>query len=285
VEIAALAARQHGLVRLAQLLAAGLDHRAIARRVAAGRLHRVARGVYAVGHVALSREAHMLAAVFEAGDGAALSHLACAELWQVSRFRASVIDVVVPQRRRVKTATRIHRAPTLLPRDVTVYKGIPVTTIARMLVDLTDVLTDHQLANVIHEATFRRRFSLAATRDAIERSNGRHNLDVLERALALNAQGSAGTKSGNEDQFLHLLQLAGIPEPLVNTRVNGVEPDFHWPDLQLAIEIDGPGHARARTQREDGQNEAKLRAAGYEVIRVRPDELRRGVERHAASRP
>src|SRR5215207_8695517 len=81
--IAALAARQHGIVTVAQLHAGGLDDDAIARRVAQGRLHRVARGVYAVGHVALSRHASWLVAVLEAGEGAVLSHLAAAELWEV----------------------------------------------------------------------------------------------------------------------------------------------------------------------------------------------------------
>ena len=131
--------------------------------------------MYAVGHVALSREGTFLAAVLEAGEGAALGHLAAAEHWEVRKYRASLIDVVVPQRRRVTTATRIHRT-TLHPRDVTVHKGIPVTTIARTLVDLTDVLNAYDLANVIHEAEFRRRFSERATRDAMARANGRHNL-------------------------------------------------------------------------------------------------------------
>ena len=139
---------------IAQLLAAGLDTARSRDGWRRGRLHRVARGVYAVGHVALSREGTFLAAVLEAGEGAALSHLAVAELWEVRKYRASVIDVVVPRRRRVTTATRIHRT-TLHPRDVTVHRGIPVTTIARMLVDLTDVLTAHEVANVIHEAEYR----------------------------------------------------------------------------------------------------------------------------------
>jgi hypothetical protein len=263
--IARLATRQHGLVTWAQLIAAGLDRKSIARRVASGRLHRVARGVYAVGHVALSREGTFLAAVLEAGKGAALAHLAAAEHWEVRKYRASLIDVVVPSRRRVKTATRIHRT-TLHPSDVTVHKGIPVTTIARTLVDLTDVLNSYDLANVIHEAEFRRRFSERATRKAMARANGRHNLKRLEQALELNAAGSAGLKSRDEAAFLSMLK--DLPAPLVNTKLHGIEVDFHWPAYKLVVEVDGPGHGRPRTKREDERKEATLRAAGYEVVRV-----------------
>src|SRR5688572_26081132 len=153
--IAAFAARQHGLVTVAQLLAAGLDHAAIARRVAEGRLHRVRRGVYAVGHAGLSREGQFLAAVFWAGEGAVLSHLAVAEICAVRKYRASLIDVVAPKRRKADPGVRLHRARALDPRDVTTCKGIPVTTIARTLVDLTDMLNPYELANVIHEAEFK----------------------------------------------------------------------------------------------------------------------------------
>ncbi len=263
--IAAIAARQHGLVTIAQLLAAGLDHDAIRRRVAHGRLHRVARGVYAVGHVAISREGTFLAAVFEAGEGAALSHLAVAEHWEVRKYRAPVIDVVVPRGRRVRTATRIHRT-TLHPRDVTTHKGIPVTTIARMCVDLADVLGAYELANVIHEAEFKGLFSLLATQDAMQRANGRHNLRVLQKALELNAAGSAGLKSRHEAAFLSMIK--DLPQPLVNTKLNGEEADFHWPAHKLVVEVDGSGHERPRTQREDERKEAAWRDAGYSVLRL-----------------
>ena len=133
-----------------------------------------------------------------------------------------------------------------------------------MLVDLTDVLDAYELANVIHEAAFKGRFSLPATRDAIARANGRHNLAVLEKALALNAAGSAGFKSRLEKAFFSMLN--GLPEPLVNTHVHGVEPDFHWPEFKLAVEIDGPGHGRPRTQREDALKQQILEAAGYTVV-------------------
>jgi hypothetical protein len=272
--IAALAARRHGLVTTAELLAAGLSHRAIARRVKSGRLHRVFRGVYAVGHAALSREGHFMAGVLRAGEGAALGHLAATELWAVRRYRAPFIDVVVPTRRRLPRPIRAHETRGLHPRDVTTHRGIPVTTIARTVVDLTDVLDPYELANVIHEAEFKGRFSLLATQDAIARANGRHNLNVLHKALELNAAGSAGIKSRPEKAFLSLLD--GLREPLVNTHVHGVEPDFHWPDLKLAVEIDGPGHSRARTMREDALKQQILEAAGYAVIRVPEDDLRQG---------
>ena len=227
--------------------------------------------MYAVGHAGRSREGEFMAAVLGAGEGAALGLLAAAELHAVRRYRAPLIDVVAPRWRRAETGVRIHRVRALHWRDVTELRGIPVTSIPRMLVDLTDVLDAYELANVIHEAAFRGRFSLPATRDAIARANGRHNLAVLEKALALNAAGSAGIKSRPENAFLSLLD--GLPEPLVNTHVHGVEPDFHWPDLKLAVEIDGPGHGRPRTQREDALKQQILEAAGYTVVRFTDEDV------------
>ena len=264
VRLAAIARRQHGLATIAQLRTTGLDDAAVKRRVGAGRLHRVGRGVYAVGHASLSEEALWMAAVLVAGEGTALSHLAAAKLWQAWRRRAQVA-VVSPRRSRLPY---VHRARQLDPRDITRFHGIPVTTVPRTLIDLTDVLTAHQLANVIHEAAFRNRFSEPATRAAMERARGRQNLNVLDEALELNAKGSPGTKSALEDEALARIQAAGLPEPLVNVHVEGIEVDLHWPEQNLCLEVDGPGHARPRTQRADAERDRQLRAAGYEVIRA-----------------
>ena len=148
---------------------------------------------------------------------------------------------------------------------------------ARAFVDLTDELTPEQLANVIHEAAFRRRFNEAATRAAMARANGRHNLGVLERALAAHAAGSAGTKSDAEDEFLALVRSAGLPEPLVNVRIPTVarrlEVDFHWPGLRLCVEIDGDGHERPRTQIDDETRDELLRDAGWTVARFAANEV------------
>jgi hypothetical protein len=266
-----IASRQHGSVTIAQLMAVGLTYSAVSQRIAAGRLQRIHRGVYAIGHNALSQHGRWMAAVLACGPNSALSHLPAATLWQIWRRRVSGSDVSVPGRRRSRPGVRVHYCRRLDPRDVTVRESIPVTTVARTLVDLADVLTPEQLANVIHEAAFRDRFDPAATRAAMARAHGRHNLAVLDRALALNAAGSAGTKSALEDQFLALTRAAGIPDPLPNAAVQAagrqIEVDFLWPDLRLCVEIDGPGHNRTRTRNEDRERDEALQAAGHEVVR------------------
>jgi very-short-patch-repair endonuclease len=278
--IAAVASRQHGQITTAQLAQAGVGRGSIAYRVKTGRLHPRHLGVYSVGHPHLSQEGAWMAAVLAAGDSAALSHLSAATILKVWRRKVEGIDVVSFQRRQVK-GVRVHTSRHLDPRDVTVVNGIPVTTVARTLVDLTDVLSAEQLANVIHEAAFRGKFSEAATRAAMRRARGR-KLTTLERALALNAAGSAGTRSKLEDQFLAAVRAAGLPDPLVNaavqTRHKQIEVDFRWGDL--CVEVDGPGHRRPRTQREDQLRDQALTEAGYRVTRLTPPP-----QRHPAADP
>jgi hypothetical protein len=162
---------------------------------------------------------------------------------------------------------RFHRANDLDRRDLTTHRGIPVTTMHRTLVDLADVLTPHQLANVMHEAAFRGRLVPAAVRDALARVWGRPRLWVVERALELHAVGSAGTRSGAEDAFLAL--VAELPEPLVNVSFAGFERDFRWPGV--VVEIDGPAHGRPHSRLDDAGRDRTLRDAGYTVLRF-PDE-------------
>ena len=141
-----MAARQHGVVTIAQLVALGIDRRAVSRWTRDGRLHALYRGVYAVGHTALSREAEFLAAVLACGDGAALCRVSAAELWRIWRKSAVSPDVVVPRQRRPQGDIHVLVSRTLEPQDSVVYRGVPITHVARTLVDLSDVLTAHQLA-------------------------------------------------------------------------------------------------------------------------------------------
>jgi hypothetical protein len=213
-----------------------------------------------------------MAAVLACGQRAVLSHLSAAVLWKTWRRRVPIIHVLSPHQR-TREAIEVHRARRLDPRDVTTRDGIPTTTPARTLVDLTDLLTSHQLANAIHEAAFRGLFDEPATRAAMDRANGRRRLDRLATALELNAAGSAGTKSGNEDRFLELVDYANLPAPRVNTRIRDVEADYYWPALRLCVEIDGDGHARPRTRREDARRDRALAALGIRTVRLSGDDV------------
>lgn len=273
--IAAIAGRQHGVITVFQLLAAGLSHKQIEHRVRTGRLYRLHKGVYAVGHVGVANEGKALAAVFSCGEGAGLGLLHAASLFGVSRFRLpALIDVVVPKQRHGRDGVRVHHRA-LRPGDIGVCNRIPVTSPARMFVDLNDTLTPHQLANLIHQSAYKGLFDARATREVISRSRRTAN---IERALALHEQGSAGTRSYNEDRFLAIC----LVEPLVNTVLLDEEVDFLWPQRKLVVEIDGPAHGRPPNQRDDARRDAKLRAANLTVIRLSESDLGRLVRQGAA---
>jgi len=260
-----------GLTTTAELLATGVTHTAVSRRVARGVLIRRQPGVYSFGPGELSPDAQLAAAVLAAGEGALLSHLSAASLWRASRWAVPAPHVLTPGFQRPIDGVVLHRYRQLDPLDVVVHRGIPVTTVARTLVDLTDVLTAHQLAYVMHEAAFHQRFSVQATRAAMARANGRRNLGALEKALALHRAGSAGTRSALEDRFLALVHE--LPEPLANTECEGEEVDFRWPGHSLVVEVDGPGHNRPGQRRIDARRDRKLRAAGYTVLRFTDAEI------------
>ena len=115
-------------------------------------------------------------------------------------------------------------------------------------------------------------------------SNGRHNFEVVEQAIALYKHGSAGTKSRAELAFV--LKAAGLPEFHTNVHVEDIEVDFHWPELQLVVEIDGPHHGRPSTRREDKLKSRILQQAGYEVLRFKDtDPPERIVAAVSARRP
>lgn len=285
-EIAVLAKVQHGLVTTAQLRALGLSRSGISRRGGRGVLHPVHRGVWSVGHAALSQRARWHAAVLAVGDGAALSHLPAAVCWQLwNRSAPGGIDVVAPGRHRPVPGVRVHQSRGLLPRDVRRRDGVPVTSVARTILDLGDVLTPFQLANVLHEATFRKRLDRRGLERLLTRCRGRRAVTVVRRALALSDGGCAGTGSDLEDRCLAALHARGL-EPLVNVPIDvgdgQLRPDFHWPALRAIVEVDGHGHARRRTRAEDLGRDARFRAAGWRVLRCGPHGVADMVEQIAS---
>ena len=263
-----LAAHQHGAIRASQL---GLPSSTIADWVRDGRLWRKYRGVYAYGQPQLSRNGEWMAALLAAGDGSALAGMCSASLLKITKLEPREIEVIVPGHRRPQAGFRLRTCRNLSPRDIVIVDRIPVTTVARTFVDLTDSKETDDLASMIHEAAYLGIFSPDATRAAMGRANGRRNLDRLEEALRLHRSGGAGTRSRLEKRFRRLVQGAGMPSSRSNIVVNGFEVDFYWPGL--CVEIDGPPHSRPRSKVDDRIRDAALRAAGYVVLRFSEADL------------
>ena len=264
-----LAKRQHGAVSAGQLRALGLSASGITRRAHRGQLHRVHRGVYAVGYARLTWRGVMWAAVLAVGGPgkAAISHRAAAAVHNLGPIPAGRIDVTTILTRHKTAALDVHRAKTLdaAPNG---DDRLPVTTVARTLLDLADVLSPHRLERACHEAEYRQVLDLKAIDALIARSPGRATAK-LRRALApLRTVEPIVTNSGLEDRFYEVVDQAGLPRPLVNQDVEGCDVDFFWPERNLVIETDGrDAHLNPVAFEEDRRRDADLVAAGYRVVR------------------
>ncbi len=263
--MAMLATRQYGIVASRQL---DLDAHAVRRRTAAGRLHRVHRGVYAVGHLGLGREARWLAAVLACGDGAVLSHRSAATLWAIrlgELFRAEVTTEY--DRRHAGIAT--HRA-SLAPQDRAIHRAIPVTSPARTLVDLAHLLHRDELVRALREAMFRRLYDRAAIQDALTRRPSKALAQLLTEASV--------TQSMLEDRFLEICARHRLPAPQTQHRIGAKRYDFAWPQQRVVVETDSwLAHGTPYAFQADRAQTNALQLAGWLVLRFTwADLTRRG---------
>jgi very-short-patch-repair endonuclease len=271
--LAALAARQHGVVSLAQLLELGIGPHGIAERIRTGRLHRIHRGVYAVSSARLRTEGYWLAAVLACGPGTVLSHASAASLWELRPSSAATIDVTVPGRsgRKRRRGIRVHRSRRLRREETVVRDGIPVTTVARTLLDLADVLPTQALKRAIDESEYQGRFDLNSVTAVVESNPGRRGAKVL----ALAKEPAQRTRSDLEDDFLAFCRRHRLPRPAVGIEIQGHEVDFAWPDARLIVETDGlAAHRTRRAFEDDRTRDRRTLRAGYHTIRLTDRALR-----------
>ena len=273
VRIARLAERQHGVVALRQLQLLGLSKSAVSRRAGAGRLHRIHRGVYAVGYPNLTGYGHWMAAVLACGPRAVLSHRSAAGLWGLRPDNRRKSDVSLPSpSARPKQAIEVHRSVTLTADDVTTVDGIACTTLARTLVDLGDVVDRRAVERAVEQAEVLRLFHLRAIERAIDRAGPRRGTGLLSSVLE-NLDGPTLTESELEEAFLTLCRNAALPTPEVNAWMalpdgSAIKVDFLWRKERLAVETDGHPYHRTRQSRErDTKRDQLLRIAGFEPVR------------------
>jgi predicted transcriptional regulator of viral defense system len=268
-----LARGQHGVVSLPQLKPLGIAARVAQKRAAKGQLHRIHRGVYSLVPLPLlSIRGRLLAAVLACGPGAALSHRSAAALRDLRRSDQAVIEVTVPHRRaQSHRGVRVHRSTTLTAADVTTVDGIPVTTVARTIADLADVLPERALERALEQAASLGVLDGRALNDQISR----HPRGACLRRLTSRGPIKAPTESELEELFLAVCRRAGLPGPERQRYIDPgdgapmIRADFAWPAQRLIVETDGARHhGSARAFHRDRRRDQRLIAAGWRVIRV-----------------
>jgi very-short-patch-repair endonuclease len=286
--LARLAAKQHGVVSVGQLRELGLDASATRRRVVGGQLHPLHRGVYAVGHKVLKVHGIYMAAVLACGEGSALSHRSAAHLWDL-RPSPEKVTVTVPRQRAGPSGIQVHQARTLDDADMTSRNGIPVTSLARTLLDLAGILSSRELKRAIDQAERLQLFDLAAVDDVVARARGRRGARALRRAVA--AWRPRHTRRELEARFAELVERADLLRPLFNVFVDSGrsrhEVDAFWLSRRLVVELDGFDYHRTRADHErDSAKTADLELAGFRVVRLTWDDVtirRRETERRLRS--
>lgn len=279
----ALATRQHGVVSHAQLLDLGFDEQWIERRLWERRLSAVHRNVYAVGHRRLALRAPWWAALLAYGPGAVLSHQSAAVLWGIRRKRRGPIHVTAPcgrQGLRRRKGIWIHRCK-LVPEDTTIRDGFPVTTLARTLLDLAEVVPFEQLKGAAEEAERLKLLRLSELERCCERGHGRRALCPVRRLIVELGPPDEG-RSPLEIRFAAFVRAHDLPAPVQNADVLGHEVDALWPAAKLLAELDSWEHHGHRTAFErDRARDPKLLIAGYRTVRVTHRRLDREAEQLA----
>ncbi len=268
--LAQLATRQHGVVSRYQLFRLSFTRGLIEHRLETGLLHRVHRGVYAVGHRSLTLHGRWMAAVLACGPGAVLSHRDAAALLGLRESAAGAIEVTaVGRSRHNRRGIRVHRPRSLHAEDRTIRDGIPVTSLARTLLDLAEVLNLRQLERVVEEAERLRLFDLRAIERLLARCRGHRGARSLRRVLAPRKLPGLEARSELERRFVDLCRDAGLPLPALNVSVEGYEVDAFWPAQRLIVELDGYAFHRTRKSFEqDRVRDATLQLAGQRVLRI-----------------
>jgi very-short-patch-repair endonuclease len=283
--VAEIASRQHGVITLRQLEAAGVTREAVYKRARRGRLHRLHRGVYAVGHSAPSWHRRWLAAVRACGDGAVLSHLSAASLWELLRPIDGPVHVSVPTTAGLKKrrGIHLHRSPSLMPEDsppslagppssppspairggrgrgtsTTRRHNIPITTIQRTIDDLKGTVPPHLLRRAKRQAE--------------------------HKGIHLDGAEGNRLRSDLEEDFLSLFRRHRLTPVETNVKIGRHEVDFLWRFRDLVVEVDSFRYHRGSVSfQEDHARDLELRSRGYTVLRYTEEQLDSEPERIAA---
>jgi transcriptional regulator with AbiEi antitoxin domain of type IV toxin-antitoxin system len=200
---------------------------------------------------------------------AVASHGSAAYLWGLYGYAPERIDVTAPLRRRAKREFVVHFSSILAPEDRVEQEGIPVTSVARTLLDLAIRATLAQLERLLERAEELELLDLRKVEDVLDRAGGHRGRGRLRKALTLYQPDPTFTRSRFEKQFRRLVVRAGIPTPSMNFSAHGYELDAYWPELRFTVELDlFETHGSRAAFERDRLRQEELKLLGIEMIRV-----------------
>jgi very-short-patch-repair endonuclease len=211
-----------------------------------------------------------MAAVLACGPDAALSHQSAGTLWRILPRWPTPTHVTAPNDRD-RPGIHLHRSPNA---ETTTHYGIRVTTPARTLVDLADVLTPKQLTRAVNEAQVQRLVTPNELTTLLTRYPGRRTSQLTPHRGA--------TRSPLEDRFVRFLKRHHLPVPELNQRIQGHEVDALYREQKLVIELDSRQfHSTPRAFEQDRDRDADLLNAGFSTLRITDQRLKHNDAREA----
>jgi len=277
-----LAADQYAVFSQHQALGCGMTKQVLHRRLAAGRVQQIQPRVYVVAGAPETWHQRLLAACLAAGPTAAASHRSAGLLWGLLDGDQPV-EVTVPLRRAPRLRdTVVHRSTDLTADQVVRRRGIPVTNPLRTMVDIGAVLGPEEVEAALDRGLVAHRFSVAAVEHALRQlaRSGRSGCGVLRRVLDDRALGDQRPDSLLEAHMARLLRDADLPPGRFQHVVRDAEGrfvakvDFAYPDMRLAIEVDGwLSHGSRPAFHADRRRGNELVSVGWTVLRFTWDDI------------
>jgi len=277
--VAARAGRQYGVVGTKELHGLGLSKDSIAGWERRGVLHRLHRGVYAVGHTAITPRGRWMAAVLASGDGAVLSHRSATALWGIWGSGTGETHVTVPRKSRSQGSINRHFGA--LPVDeVTNRDEIPVTSAARAVLDLAADKGEAAAESALRELEYLQLYGPVSIPTLLARHPRHRGAMILARCLQRLKDDPGGrVRSPLEELFLPFLDAHHIPRPRLNFWLSVEEERFqvdcYWPQARLVGELDDfASHATRRGLTKDHRRDRRLLATSFHVVRITEGQLR-----------
>jgi very-short-patch-repair endonuclease len=167
----------------------------------------------------------------------------------------------------------VHRRSRLRAGDVSVHRGIPVTSLAMTVLDHGARLGRGELVRMINDADKLGLVKVPALRVFLASHPRQEGVARLKELMDRHTFRATDTKL--EDWFLPIVDGAGLPVPLTQQKVNGFRVDFYWPRLGLVVETDGlTYHRTPAEQAADRVRDQAHTAAGLIPLRFTHDQVK-----------